>query len=138
MADNYDRRQWRGRRSHGYDDDDPAGPSGVAVARAYDDDAGLAVVSHGSRHALQRRRQVFFGLVAAVLASLGAAVVQSTPTAWVLHGGMALLFVVYVGLLVRHHRRVVEQVAKVRFLERSEPARPHRPSVVVLRSGTDR
>lgn len=128
-----------GAADSGYDDDDPAGPAGVAIATAHDD---LAVSSGtappGSRVALRRRRQVFFGLLAAVAASLGAAVVQATMTAWALHAGIALLFVVYVGLLVRHHRRVVEQVAKVRYLEAPQPARVHRPAVVVLRSGTGR
>jgi hypothetical protein len=123
---------------HGTDDDDPAGPAGAGIAAAYDDVVAAGAVSPSSRLALRRRRQVFFGLLAAVAGTLGAAVVQSTMTAWALHAGVALLFVVYVGLLVSHHRRVVEQVAKVRYLEPPQQVRAQRPAVVVLRSGTGR
>jgi hypothetical protein len=103
-----------------YDDDDPSGPAGAGVARV-------------SRRALRRRRQVFFGLLFAVAVTLGAAVATGDGTAWAGHGVTLLLFVGYIGLLVRHHQRVSEQVAKVRYLP---PIRAPRPAVVVLRSGS--
>lgn len=108
--------------SIGTDDDDPEGPAGVGVPRV-------------SRRALRRRRQVFFGLLVAVVGSMVAAVTSGTVTVWAVHGSTALLFVSYVALLVRHHQRVAEQVAKVRYLA---PIRVARPAVVVLRSGTAR
>jgi hypothetical protein len=107
----------------GYDDDeDPLGPAGAPVPRV-------------SLQALRRRRQVFFGLLFAVVVTLAAAVATGDVTAWVGHGVTVLMFGSYIGLLVRHHRRVNEQVAKVRYLS---PIRAPRPAVVVLRSGTAR
>jgi hypothetical protein len=104
------------------DDDDPAGPAGAGVPRV-------------SRRALRRRRQIFFSLMVTVVSSLGAAVVTGDVTAWIAHSASVLMFVSYIGLLVRHHQRVAEQVAKVRYLS---PIRTARPAVVVLRSGTAR
>jgi hypothetical protein len=103
-------------------DDDPAGPAGAGVPRV-------------SRQALRRRRQIFFGLLFAVAVSLVGAVITRDVTGWVAHGAAVLLFVGYIGLLVRHHQRAAEQVAKVRYLS---PIRAARPAVVVLRSGTAR
>jgi hypothetical protein len=131
-----------GNGAAGYDtdDDDPAGPAGLAIATydAHDDLSAAGAVPHGSRTALRRRRQIFFGLLAAVAGSLAVVVVQSTPTTWAVHAGVWLLFSLYVALLVLHHRRVVEQTNKVRFLPPVEPVRVQRPAVVVLRSGTGR
>jgi hypothetical protein len=87
-----------------------------------------------SRAALHRRRQVFFLLLAGVAASMSAAVAVQTAVAWVVHGSFAAVFVGYVWLLVRHHQRVMDRAAKVRYLT---PARTPRPAVVVLH-GTGR
>jgi hypothetical protein len=104
------------------DHDDPSGPAGAGIPRV-------------SRQALRRRRQIFFGLLTVVAGSMVAALSMGTVTAWAAHAAAVVLFVGYVTLLVRHHQRVAEQVAKVRYLS---PIRVARPAVVVLRSGTAR
>lgn len=104
----------------GYDDDDtPGGVNGSGV----------------SRTALRRRRQVFFFLLSAMVASLGVLVVLRSMPAVYVHAATLVLFTSYVTLLVRHHQRGAEQVSKVRYLS---PIRAPRPAVVVLRSGTAR
>jgi hypothetical protein len=87
-----------------------------------------------SRQALYRRRRIFFGLLASLVLTLVAAGVVGGTVAWSIHVVVSVLFVTYIALLVRHHQRVVEQVAKVRYLQ---PIRAPRPAVVVVRSGSD-
>lgn len=100
------------------------------------DDAPVRADGSGvSRAALRRRRQVFFLLLTAVAASLGVLLALRTATAVYVHVGALVLFTTYVTLLVRHHQRATERVAKVRYLS---PIRAPRPAVVVLRSGTAR
>lgn len=115
----------------------PSAPSAVATASAAVAAPAPAVVRAGSRIALHRRRQVFFTLLAASVASLGVAVLVSSLAGWMLHAGLSLLFLAYVALLVRHHQRAVEHAVKVRYLGPA-PARLHRPAVVVLRSSSAR
>ena len=88
-----------------------------------------------SRSALRRRRQVFFFLLTAVVASLGVLVALRSSAVLYVHIGSLVLFTGYVTLLVRHHQRATEQASKVRYLS---PIRAPRPAVVVLRSGTAR
>jgi hypothetical protein len=83
--------------------------------------------------ALQRRRKIFSSLLGGLISSLVGAAIMQTPAAWAVHGAVSVLFVAYIALLVRHHQRVVEQVAKVHYIS---PIRAPRPAVVVLRSGT--
>jgi hypothetical protein len=125
---------------------DPAG-AGVAVRRldrrvapragarsgAASDPAASAAQRLASRTALRRRRRIFSGLLGGLLSSLVAAVLVRSAAAWAVHGVVSMLFVTYIWLLFQHHQRVVEQVAKVRYLA---PIRAPRPAVVVLRSGT--
>ena len=92
-----------------------------------------AAQRQASRTALRRRRRIFSGLLGGLLTSLAMAALTGTATAWGLHAAVTVLFVTYIALLVRHHQRVVEQVAKVRYIS---PIRAPRPAVVVLRSGT--
>jgi hypothetical protein len=106
----------------GWDGDGEAGPGGAGALRV-------------SRRALRRRRQIFFTLLGAVLSSMAAAILSGAVAAWAVHGATLLLFISYIGLLVHHHQRAAEQVAKVRYLP---PVRAARPAVVVLRSGTAR
>jgi hypothetical protein len=89
----------------------------------------------GSRRALQRRRQIFFGLLLAVAGSLGAAALIGSLMAWAVHATVGVLFLTYVSLLVHHHHQALEHAAKVRYLS---PIRTPRPAVVVLRSGAAR
>lgn len=86
----------------------------------------------GSRMALQRRRQIFFGLALTWVVSLGTAALTSSLTVLAANGVASLLLFTYIGLLVKHHKRALEHAAKVRYLA---PARTPRPAVVVLRDG---
>lgn len=108
------------------------------------DEAGIvppapAPTRRASRLALRRRRQMFFGLLAAFFVSLGVAIWFGSSITWLAHGSIAVLFLGYMVLLVRHHRRTVERVTKVRQLSpRLSPITGgtrryvRRPSVVVL------
>jgi hypothetical protein len=89
----------------------------------------------GSRMALQRRRQIFFGLVLTWVVSLALAAVTESLAVLAANGVASLLLFTYIGLLVLHHKRALEHAAKVRYLS---PAREPRPAVVVLRSGAAR
>jgi hypothetical protein len=113
---------------------DPAGAS-VAARRVDGRTAASPAQRQASRTALRRRRKIFSGLLGGLVSSLVAAALMGTATAWAVHAGVSLLFVAYIALLVRHHQRVVEQVAKVHYIS---PIRAPRPAVVVLRSGTGR
>ena len=93
----------------------------------------LAAQRLASRTALRRRRRIFSGLLGGLVTSLLAAVLVRSAAAWAVHGVMSMLFITYIWMLVQHHQRVVEQVAKVRYIS---PIRAPRPAVVVLRSGT--
>ena len=115
---------------------DPAGAS--VAARRVDgrtSGSGSPAQRQASRTALRRRRKIFSSLLGGLISSLLAAALVGTPSAWAVHGAVSLLFVAYIALLVRHHQRVVEQVAKVHYIS---PIRAPRPAVVVLRSGTGR
>ena len=133
----------------GVGDDDPAGgglvdPSleelerleGVARLQPLSPTPRAMVAERaGSRRALQRRRQIFFGLLLAVAGSLGAAALIGSVMAWAVHASVGVLFLTYVSLLVHHHHQALEHAAKVRYLS---PIRTPRPAVVVLRSGAAR
>jgi hypothetical protein len=108
-----------------------AGPDGAAGAAA---DPPSPLQRQASRAALYRRRRIFFGLFVALIVTLAFAGLLGGAVAWSAHATVSFLFVAYIALLVRHHQRVVEQVAKVRYLT---PIRAPRPAVVVLRSGSD-
>jgi hypothetical protein len=122
--------------AHVHDDASLSAGPGSAEAAAVMDPALVPSPAQrlASRQALYRRRRIFFGLLASlVLTLVGAGVVGGT-VAWSVHVVVSVLFVTYIALLVRHHQRVVEQVAKVRYLQ---PIRAPRPAVVVVRSGSD-
>ena len=113
---------------------DPAGAS-VAARRVDGRASASPAQRQASRTALRRRCKIFSGLLGGLVSSLLAAALMGTATAWAVHAAVSLLFVAYIALLVRHHQRVVEQVAKVHYIS---PIRAPRPAVVVLRSGTGR
>jgi hypothetical protein len=112
----------------------PPGRSGSPSAAGSGPGSPSPAQRQASRTALRRRRRVFSGLLGGLIASLVGAVIVGTPTAWVVHAVASVLFVTYIAMLVQHHQRLVEQVAKVRYIS---PIRAPRPAVVVLRSGTD-
>lgn len=117
-------------------------PARVADRPAFEPAAAISPPL-ASRMALRRRRQVFFGLVAAFFASLGGALWFGWAVTWLLHAGVAALLLAYVALLVRHHRRIAERVGKVRMLSSrpaaistAHPQFARRPNVVVLTGGS--
>lgn len=97
-----------------------------------------------SRRALRRRRQIFFSLLVAFLASLGAGVASQDPAAWGVHAAVVLCFAGYMSLLVRHQHRSAERATKVRRIAPDERApdergrSAERPGVVVLSGRTAR
>lgn len=138
----------------GVGDDDPAAAGGV-VARAEMDAADVVdmdarelgplparpavasapLLSAAGQRALHRRRRIFFGLLAMVAVTLGAAAALSSVTGWAVHAGAVGLFLGYVALLVQHHQRALDHAVKVRYIS---PIRAPRPAVVVLRSSAGR
>jgi hypothetical protein len=85
-------------------------------------------------HTFRRRRQVLCSLVLLTAAGVAPALLLGGP--WVAAvAAPGTLLVAYLGLLVRHGRREVERVQKVRYLT---PIRAPRPSVVVIGSGAAR
>jgi hypothetical protein len=115
--------------------DDHVEPAGANVAARRVDGGPSSAQRLASRTALRRRRQIFSSLLVGLVTSLVVAAALRTPAAWGAHVAITVLFVAYITLLFRHHQRVVEQVAKVRYIS---PIRAPRPAVVVLRSGTGR
>lgn len=106
-----------------------------------------AVTQRPSRKALRRRRQIFFGLLAGFFGSLALALWLGSGVAWLVHAGIAVAFMGYVALLVRHQQRVMERSAKVRHisptiastlspLPGSDRQYSRRPNVVVLGGGS--
>jgi hypothetical protein len=85
-------------------------------------------------HTFRRRRRVLCSLVLLTGAGVAPALLLGGP--WVAAvAAPGMLLVAYLGLLVRHGRREVERVQKVRYLT---PIRAPRPSVVVIGSGAAR
>lgn len=89
-----------------------------------------------ARVALRRRRQIFFSLVLAFLASLGTAAWSGAMMAWGVHGVAVMLLAGYVSLLVHHHQRTVERSTKVHHLPAPARRPARRPAAVVLNGGT--
>lgn len=146
-ADAYDpqgrhRAQAQVQASYAYDGRDEAydpagepaiGAEGVVAGRVGDGIPSPAQ-RQASRTALYRRRQIFFGLLLGLIVTLAVAALVGGTAAWSVHAAVSSLFIAYIALLLRHHQRIVEQEAKVRYLT---PIRAPRPAVVVLRSGSD-
>jgi hypothetical protein len=93
-----------------------------------------AAVTHRRALTYRRRRQVLSALV--LLAAAGAAPAVFLGGPWVaVEAVVATLLVAYLSLLIRHGRREVERVQKVRYLT---PIRAPRPAVVIIGSGAAR
>src|SRR5207253_6923501 len=86
--------------------------------------AGLAVLvarsvaarRRGPTRAQRRRRDIVFGLFAAMVGSLLLGFLPGLHVLWGLHVVLDLLFTAYVGLLIRNRNIVAEREMKLRFL----------------------
>jgi len=95
--------------------------------------AGMAAV--GSRARTQRRRRdIFVGMLAAMVTSLVLGFVPSLRILWVVHLLVDAMFVTYVALLVHVRNQAAERDMKVRFLPRGLPARTPEPALLLRRS----
>jgi hypothetical protein len=80
----------------------------------------------------RRRRHILAALTVLAVGTVAPAVLLGGAW-WIGQGVVGGLLVTYLALLVRRHRRLAEQLQKVRYLA---PIRAPRPAVVVLGSAT--
>lgn len=80
----------------------------------------------------RRRRHILAALIVLAVGTVAPAVLLGGAW-WIGQGVVAGLLVTYLALLVRRHRRLAEQLQKVRYLA---PIRAPRPAVIVLGSAT--
>jgi hypothetical protein len=87
----------------------------------------------GARARTQRRRRdIFVGMLAAMLTSLVIGFVPALRILWVVHVLVDFMFVTYVALLVHMRNQAAERDMKVRFLPGRLPGRPE-PATLLLR-----
>src|SRR5205823_249049 len=70
----------------------------------------------GPTRAQRRRRDIIFGLFAAMVGSLAVGFLPGLRVLWGLHLLLDALFAVYVGLLIRNRNIAAEREMKLRFL----------------------
>jgi hypothetical protein len=80
----------------------------------------------------KRRRDILFGLLAAMGGSLLLGFVPPLRVMWGLHVALDVVFVAYVALLVHLRNLALEQEMKVRFLP---PSPPPEPALLLRRTG---
>jgi hypothetical protein len=84
----------------------------------------LSAAAIQRRHQAQRRRRdVLFTLLAAMAASLLLSMIHGLHIMLVVHVVLDILFVVYVGLLIRMRNLAAEREMKLTFLPRAGPVR---------------
>jgi hypothetical protein len=89
----------------------------------------------GSRARTQRRRRdIFVGMLAAMVTSLVLGFVPSLRILWVVHLLVDAMFVTYVAALVHMRNQAAERDMKVRFLPQRLPARTPEPALLLRRS----
>ena len=89
-----------------------------------------AQAAYRRSEARRRRRDIFVTLLAAAVLTFGAAVVMGGPV-WGLHLVIDVLFVGYIGMLIKLQQETAEREMKVRYLP--EPRRAPRVDPRVLR-----
>ena len=77
----------------------------------------------------RRRRDIFVGMLAAMVASLLLGFIPALRILWVVHLLVDFMFVTYVSLLVHVRNQAAEREMKVRFL----PGRAPEPATLLLR-----
>jgi hypothetical protein len=93
----------------------------------------LAAMSARAR-TQRRRRDIFVGMLAAMVTSLVLGFVPSLRILWVVHLLVDAMFVTYVSLLVHMRNQAAEREMKVRFLPSRLPARTAEPALLLRRS----
>ena len=116
----------------------PSRPEVAGYAPAMRRTAGAAprspMVATSARARTQRRRRdIFVGLLAAMVTSLVLGFVPSLRILWVVHLLVDAMFVAYVALLVHMRNQAAERDMKVRFLPQRLPARSAEPAALLLR-----
>ena len=82
----------------------------------------------------RRRRDIFVGMLAAMVTSLVLGFVPSLRILWVVHLLVDAMFVTYVALLVQMRNKAAERDMKVRFLPSRLPTRAPEPALLLRRS----
>jgi hypothetical protein len=90
------------------------------------------VARRGPTPAQKRRRDILFGLLAAMAGSLLLGFLPPLRVMWGLHVVLDVLFVGYVALLVHLRNVALEQEMKVSFLP---PSNPPEPALLLRRTG---
>jgi hypothetical protein len=115
----------------------PARPAAVVagVARtSMTTSASLAPVRRrGPSPSQRRRRDILFGLLAAMFGSLLLGFLPSLRVMWGLHLVLDCLFAAYVGLLIRRRNLLAEREMKLRFLPGSASVPSVPESALLLR-----
>jgi hypothetical protein len=92
------------------------------------------VAAMSSRARTQRRRRdIFVGMLAAMVTSLVLGFVPSLRILWVVHVLVDAMFVTYVALLVHMRNQAAEREMKVRFLPQHLGTRTAEPAALLLR-----
>ena len=95
---------------------------------------GTQMAAMSSRARTQRRRRdIFVGMLAAMVTSLVLGFVPSLRILWVVHVLVDAMFVTYVSLLVHMRNQAAEREMKVRFLPQHLGTRTPEPATLLLR-----
>jgi len=81
----------------------------------------------------RRRRDIFVGMLAAMVTSLVLGFIPALRILWVVHLLVDAMFVSYVALLVHVRNQAAEREMKVRFLPKHLGARTPEPAALLLR-----
>lgn len=96
---------------------------------------GTQMAAMSSRARTQRRRRdIFVGMLAAMVTSLVLGFVPSLRILWVVHVLVDAMFVTYVALLVHMRNQAAEREMKVRFLPQHLGSRSPEPALLLRRS----
>lgn len=105
----------------------------VPAARRSASRTALSATSSRAR-TQRRRRDIFVGMLAAMVTSLVLGFIPSLRILWVVHLLVDAMFVTYVALLVHMRNQAAEREMKVRFLPQHLGTRTPEPALLLRRS----
>ena len=105
----------------------------VPIARQSAPRTQMAATSSRAR-TQRRRRDIFVGMLAAMVTSLVLGFIPSLRILWVVHLLVDAMFVTYVAALVHMRNQAAERDMKVRFLPQRLPTRTPEPALLLRRS----